>query len=90
MSTTLIPPTFYVVKPRGRPVRVYATVSEAAGALVLLGSLPATVAAVIGRRGRALTHSELNELERHLGARRLSPTPTIAHHHGEREWRGDR
>jgi hypothetical protein len=46
MSTTLIPPAFYVVKPRGRPVRAYATVKDAANALVLLGSLPATVGAI--------------------------------------------
>ena len=90
MSTTLIPPTFYVVKPRGRPVRVYTTVADAASALVLLGSLPATVGAVTGRRARGLTDSELNELERHVGARRLSPRRGLTTTAIDHAWRADR
>jgi hypothetical protein len=72
VSTTLIPPTFYVVKPRGRSAQVYATAADAASAIVLLGSSPAAVGAVTGRRARDLTDTELYELERHAGARRLS------------------
>jgi len=72
MSTALVPPTFYVAKPRGRPACVCATAAEAAGAIVLLGSSPAAVGAVTGRRSGGLTDSELRELGRHIRACRLS------------------
>jgi hypothetical protein len=78
VSTTLIPPTFYVVKPRGRPARVYATLADAAVAIVLLGSRPAAVGTVTGRRARGLTDNERGELERYVGARRLSSSRGLA------------
>ena len=68
MSTTLIPPTFCVVKPRGRPVRVYLTLADAAGAIVFLGTTPATVGALTGRRSRRLTDGERRELGHRIRA----------------------
>jgi pseudouridine-5'-phosphate glycosidase len=89
VSTTLIPPTFYVVKPPGRPGCVYATIADAAGAIVMLGSSPAAVGAVTGRRARGLTESELNELERHVGARRVSSSRKLGTGAVERGWRAN-
>ena len=71
VSTTLIPPMFYVVKPRGRPARVYLTITDAAAAIVVLGSPLAAVGVVTGRRSRRLTDRELPESARHIRARQL-------------------
>jgi hypothetical protein len=39
MSTTLMPPSYYVVKSKGQPARTYRTVAEAAAAAVEDASL---------------------------------------------------
>ena len=88
MSTTLIPPTFYVVKPRGR-AGVYGTVADAAGAIVRLGSSPAAVGAVTGRRARGLTDGELHELERPVGACRLSSSRGSGANVAAGQWRAN-
>jgi hypothetical protein len=62
MSTTLLPPSYYVVKPRGHPARVYNTVTEVAAAIYVLAPTPATVSALTGTRRRSLTDSELHDL----------------------------
>ncbi len=62
MSTTLLPPSYYVVKPRGHPARVYNTLTEVAAAIYALAPTPATVSALTGTRRRSLTDSELRDL----------------------------
>ena len=76
MSTTLVPPSYYVVKPRGRPARVYDTLTEVAAAIYLLARMPATVSAVTGSRRRSLTDAELRDLGRDLRALLLDPCTT--------------
>jgi len=81
MSTTLVPPSYYIVKPPGRPARLYNTLSEVAAALYLLARTPATVSAVTGSRRRSLTDAELHDLGRNLRAVRLhadEATPAAA------------
>jgi hypothetical protein len=81
VSTTLIPPSYYVVKPRGLPARVYNTLSEVAVAIYLLARTPATVSALTGSRRRSLSDAALHDLGRHLRAVRLHPdeaTPAAA------------
>ena len=90
MSTTLVPPTFYVVKPRGQSARMYATVAAAAGAIVAHGSSPAAVGAVTGRRARGLTDGELHELDRCVGECRLSSSGGVEHQAVDGKWRADR
>jgi hypothetical protein len=71
MSTTLVPPNYYVVKPRGRPARLYDTLTEVAMAIYLLARTPATVSALTGSRRRSLTDAELRDLGREVRAFRL-------------------
>jgi uroporphyrinogen-III synthase len=71
MSTTLVPPSYYVVKPRGRPPRLYSTLREVAGAIYTLARTPATVSAITGSRRRSLTDVELRDLGREVRAVRL-------------------
>lgn len=71
MSTTLISPTYYVVKPRGQTARVFPTIAQAATTLVMLGRTPATVSAITGTRTRSLTETELRELRQRIRAHRL-------------------
>ena len=71
MSTTLVPPSYYVVKPGGRPARVYNTLGAVAVAIYLLARKPATVSALTGSRRRSLSDAELHDLGRHLRAVRL-------------------
>ena len=81
MSTTLVPPSYYVVKPRGLPARLYNTLSEVAVAIYLLARTPATVSALTGSRRRSLSDAELRELGRKLRAVRLhadEATPAAA------------
>jgi hypothetical protein len=81
VSTTLVPPSYYVVKPRGRPARVYNTLSEVDVVIYLLARTPATVSALTGSRRRSLSDAELRELGRSLRAVRLHPdeaTPAAA------------
>ena len=72
MSTTLVPPSYYVVKPGGRPARLYNTLTEVAAAIYLLAPTPATVSALTGSRRRSLTDAELHDLGQSLRAVRLS------------------
>ena len=76
MSTTLVPPSSYVVDPRGRPARLYNTLSEVAAAIYLLAPTPATVSAVTGSRHRSLTDAELRDLGRDVRALRLHTCTT--------------
>jgi len=71
VSTTLVPPSYYIVKPRGRPARVYNTLTEVAAAIYTLASTPATVSAMTGSRRRSLTHVELRDLGHDVRAVRL-------------------
>jgi hypothetical protein len=61
MSTTLVPTSYYVVKPHGHPARLYDTLTEVTAAIYLLGRTPATVSAVTGSRRRSLTDAELRD-----------------------------
>ena len=74
MSTTLMPPTYYVVRPQGLPAYIYGTVREAAGALHELAPRAAAVYVVTGRKRRSLSEHELRLVGRHLRARRLAAT----------------
>jgi len=71
VSTTLVPPSYYVVKPRARPARQYNSLREVAAAIYLLAPTPATVSALTGTRRRSLTDSELHDLGRNLRAVRV-------------------
>lgn len=62
MTTTLVPPSYYVVKPNGQPPRHYRTVADAAAAIVLIAPTPTTVEVLTGSRRRSLTDTELREL----------------------------
>lgn len=73
VSTTLVPPSYYMVQPRdGRP-QLHRTIANAATALSLYhsASTSAEVYAVTGMRQRSLTESELRELGRQVRAWRL-------------------
>jgi hypothetical protein len=76
MSTTLVPPSYYLVKPRGRPARLYNTLTEVAAAIYPLERTPATVSAVTGSRHRSLTNRELRDLGRDVRALRLHTCTT--------------
>ena len=81
MSTTLVPPSYYIVRPRGRPARVYDTLTEVAAAIYALARMPATVSALTGSRHRSLTDAELRDLGRNVRALRLdtcTTSPVIA------------
>lgn len=71
MGTTLVPPSYHVVKPRGRRERDYRTVADAAAATVKLVPIPAIVSASAARARRSLTETELRELGRNVRAWRL-------------------
>jgi hypothetical protein len=71
MSTTLVPPTWYVIRPRSQTLRVFPTIAEVATALVMLGPTSATVSAITGTRTRSLTETELHELRQRVRAHRL-------------------
>ena len=72
MSTTLVPPSQYLVKPRGRTEWLFPTIAQAATALARMAPIPATVMAVTGSRKRSLTDGELRELGRWVRRYRLS------------------
>ncbi len=76
MSTTLVPPNYYVVKPRGRPARLYNTLTDVATAIYMLARTPATVSALTGSRRRSLTDAELRDLGREVRAFPLHPRKT--------------
>ena len=61
VSTTVVPPSYYVVKARGLTTRVFVTLAQAATAIVQLAPTPATLNVITGRRTRRLTDSELRE-----------------------------
>jgi len=71
VSTTLVPPSYYIVKPRGRPARLYNTLTEVAAAIYPLARTAATVSAVTGSRHRSLTHAELRDLGRSVRVLRV-------------------
>lgn len=71
VSTTLIPPTQYVVKPDGCRPQLFATISQAAVAIVQLTPVRMRVGAVTGMRTRELSDSELHELGCHIRVARL-------------------
>jgi len=71
MSTALLPPTYYVVKPRGQAARHYLTVAQAATAIAQLAPTPTTMSAITGSRTRSLTETELRELRQCVRAYRL-------------------
>jgi 1-acyl-sn-glycerol-3-phosphate acyltransferase len=56
VSTTLVPPSYYLVDPRGRPARLCNTLTEVAAAIHPLARTPATVSAVTGFVRLALKH----------------------------------
>jgi hypothetical protein len=66
VSTTLVPPSYYVAKARGLTARVLVTLAQAATAIVQLAPTPATV--ITGTRTRRLTDSELRELGQRVRA----------------------
>ncbi|MGO9495227.1 MAG: hypothetical protein ACLQA5_00700 [Solirubrobacteraceae bacterium] len=76
MSTTLVPPSYYLVDPRGRPARLSNTLPEVAAAIYPLARTPATVSAVTASRRRSLTDAELCDLGRAVRARRLQACTT--------------
>jgi hypothetical protein len=71
MSTTLLPPTYYVVKPRGGGALQFPTVAEAALAIITLAPTPVRLSVMNGIRARALTDAERHELGQHVRAHRL-------------------
>lgn len=71
MSTTLVPPSCYVVDPRGGPARPYNTLREVAAAIYPLAPTPATLSAMTGSRPRSLTDAELRDLRRDIRALRI-------------------
>ena len=71
MSTTLVPPSYYVVKPPGQPAHTYRTVAEMAAAMYWFGRTRVAVGAVMGTQHRRFTDSELRELRRELRGREL-------------------
>jgi hypothetical protein len=71
MSTTILPPIYYVVTPRGQPSRRYRTLADTAAALRMLARTPFTISALTGTRTRSLTDWELRELGRCIRALRL-------------------
>jgi len=50
VSTTLVPSSYYVFKPQGRPARVYNTLADVTAAIRMAAPIPATVSAVTGSR----------------------------------------
>jgi hypothetical protein len=58
MSTSLLPPTWYVVKSHSQTLRVFPTIAQVAIALVMLCPTPAAVGAITGSRTRSLTETE--------------------------------
>jgi hypothetical protein len=73
VSTTLVPPVYYVVQPRDGRAQLHRTIANAAAALSLYhsASRSAEVFAVTGTRRRSLTQLELRELGRYVRAWRL-------------------
>jgi hypothetical protein len=71
MSTTMLPPTYYVVKPRGQTAVHLPTLREAAAAILRLAPTPVRVSVMNGIRIRSLTNAELRELGQHMRAHRL-------------------
>jgi hypothetical protein len=82
MSTTLLAPSYYVVKPRGQTARHYLTLAQAATAIAQLAPTPTTVSAITGSRARSLSDSELRELGRRVRAYRV--------HASKHRWEGRR
>ena len=80
MSTTVLPLSYYVVKPRGQTARVFPTIAQAATAIAQLAPTLATVSAIPGRRSRRLTDAELRELGRRVRAHRLHATGEFVDH----------
>jgi hypothetical protein len=76
VSTTLMPPSFYAVRQRGRPAYIFETVREAAAALFDLAPAVTVVYAVTGSHRRSLSERELLEVGRHVKARRMALTVT--------------
>jgi hypothetical protein len=73
VSTTLVPPIYYMVQPCGGRAQFHSTLANAATALSLYhsASKSAEVYAVTGTRRRSLTEPELRELGRQVRAWRL-------------------
>jgi hypothetical protein len=67
----MLPPTYYVVKPRGQSALSYTTVAQAAIAIIGLAPTPVRVSVMNGFRIRSLTDAELCELGQHMRAHRL-------------------
>jgi len=72
MSTTLVPPSLYAVRPSGRPAQVYETTAQAAAALLSIAPAAGVVYALTGGHPRSLSDVELRQVGRHLRARRLA------------------
>jgi hypothetical protein len=70
MSTTLLPPTYYVVKPSRRKPLLFPTVAQAAVAIITLVPTSVRVSVMIGIRTRTLTDAELRELGQQMRAYR--------------------
>lgn len=71
MGTTLVPPSHYVVKPRGWSARRYRTVADAAAAIVQLVPIPVSVSVATAGSQRSLTDTELCDPGRNVRACRL-------------------
>jgi hypothetical protein len=81
MSTTRIPPTQYIVKRDGCRSQVFPSISQAAGAIVLLIPAHMKVGAVTGMRTWQLTDRELHELGGHIRSPACAPAePREAEH----------
>jgi hypothetical protein len=76
MSTTLIPPTYYVVKPRGESGQILPTIAQAARAIVRLAPTPVSVSALTGNRTRSLNDAELHDLGNRVRSLRPRPSDT--------------
>ena len=76
MSTTLIPPTYYVVKPHGHSGQILPTIAQAASAIVRLAPTPVAVSALTGSRTRSLSDAELRDLGNSVRFLRLHPRDT--------------
>ena len=77
MSTTLLPPSHYVVRSRDHGPHTFPTLTQAAAELIRLDRIPVAVNAVNGIRARPLNDSERRELGQRVRAiLREHPRPT--------------
>jgi hypothetical protein len=66
----LVPPSYYELRLKGQPARIYRTIAETAWAFVELAPKGATLAVVTGQRRRGLSDRELMDLLAQVRTRR--------------------